>query len=158
MVEGDTTKFNVKHQGKDIHHPPSTIYKWHLSDLPRLTLCPSLSLSFTTEWYLSRHSYTSVLDMNSLALSLFSGQIDPVIHPCYTVTLSCVMSFVFGTPWWYVALAALDIAIILSSHTVIFIMIYYNFTCLISLSHGACSYILHVNYCLLQIQNEIGIK
>jgi hypothetical protein len=20
------TKFNVKHQGKDIHHPPSTIY------------------------------------------------------------------------------------------------------------------------------------
>ena len=21
------TKFSVKHQGKDIHHPPSTIYK-----------------------------------------------------------------------------------------------------------------------------------
>ena len=41
------TKFSVKHQGKDIHHPPSTIYKWPLSDLPRSTLCPSLSLSFT---------------------------------------------------------------------------------------------------------------
>ena len=38
-----STKFNVKHQGKDIHHPPSTIYKWPLSDLPRWTL----SLSFT---------------------------------------------------------------------------------------------------------------
>ena len=23
VVEGDTTKFNVKHQGKDNHHPPS---------------------------------------------------------------------------------------------------------------------------------------
>ena len=41
------TKFSAKHQGKDIHHPPSTIYKWPLSDLPRPTLCPSLSLSFT---------------------------------------------------------------------------------------------------------------
>ena len=41
------TKFNVKHQGKDIHHPPSTIYKLPLSDLPESTLCPSLSLSFT---------------------------------------------------------------------------------------------------------------
>ena len=40
-------KFSVKHQGKDIHHPPSTIYKLPLSDLPRSTLCPSLSLSFT---------------------------------------------------------------------------------------------------------------
>ena len=30
-----------------IHHPPSTIYKWPLSDLPRSTLCPSLSLSCT---------------------------------------------------------------------------------------------------------------
>ena len=47
VVEGGSTKFNVKHQGKDIHHPPSTIYKWPLSDLPRSTLCPSLSLSFT---------------------------------------------------------------------------------------------------------------
>ena len=28
-VEGRwvATKFSVKHQGKDIHHPPSTIYK-----------------------------------------------------------------------------------------------------------------------------------
>ena len=43
------TKFSVKHQGKDIHHPPSTIYKWPFSDLPRPTLCPSLSLSFTIE-------------------------------------------------------------------------------------------------------------
>ena len=41
------TKFSVKHQGKDNHHPPSTIYKWPLSDLPRSTLSPSLSLSFT---------------------------------------------------------------------------------------------------------------
>ena len=41
------TKFSVNHQGKDIHHPPSTICKWPLSDLPRSTLCPSLSLSFT---------------------------------------------------------------------------------------------------------------
>ena len=41
------TKFSVKHQGKDIHHPPSTIYKWPLSDLPGSTPCPSLSLSFT---------------------------------------------------------------------------------------------------------------
>ena len=41
------TKFSVKHQGKDIHHPPSTIYKWPLSDLPRSTICPSLSLRFT---------------------------------------------------------------------------------------------------------------
>ena len=41
------TEFNVKHQGKDIYHPPSTIYKWPLSDLPGLTPCPSLSLSFT---------------------------------------------------------------------------------------------------------------
>ena len=41
------TKFNVKHQGKDIHHPPSIIYKWPLSDLPGSTPCPSLSLSFT---------------------------------------------------------------------------------------------------------------
>ena len=47
VVVGGSTKFNVKHQGKDIHHPPSTIYKWPLSDLPRSTLCPSLSLSFT---------------------------------------------------------------------------------------------------------------
>ena len=39
--------FNVKHQGKDIHHPPSTIHKWPFSDLTRSTLCPSLSLSFT---------------------------------------------------------------------------------------------------------------
>ena len=46
------TKFSVKHQGKDIHHPPSTIYKWPLSDLPMSTLCPSLSLSFTIEMYL----------------------------------------------------------------------------------------------------------
>ena len=42
------TNFSVKHQGKDIHHPPSTIHKWPLSNLPRSTLCPSLSLSFTT--------------------------------------------------------------------------------------------------------------
>ena len=41
------TNFSVKHQGKDIHHPPSTTYKWPLSDLPRSTPCPSLSLSFT---------------------------------------------------------------------------------------------------------------
>ena len=41
------TKFSVKHQGKDIHHPPSTIYKWPLSDLPEATLSPSLSLSIT---------------------------------------------------------------------------------------------------------------
>ena len=41
------TKFSVKHQGKVYHHPPSTIHKWPLSDLPRSTLCPSLSLSFT---------------------------------------------------------------------------------------------------------------
>ena len=47
MVEGGSTKFNVKHQGKDIHHPPSIIYKWPLNDLPELTLYPSLSLSFT---------------------------------------------------------------------------------------------------------------
>ena len=40
-------QLSVKHQGKDIHHPPSTIYKWPLTDLPRSTLCPSLSLSFT---------------------------------------------------------------------------------------------------------------
>ena len=47
------TKFNVKHQGKDNHHPPSTIYKWPLSDLPMSTLCPSLSLSFTIMIYIS---------------------------------------------------------------------------------------------------------
>jgi len=43
------TKFNVKHQGKVYHHPPSTIHKWPLSDLPRSNLCPSLSLSFTIQ-------------------------------------------------------------------------------------------------------------
>ena len=47
VVVGGSTKFKVKHQGKDIHHPPSTIYKWPLKDHPRSTLCPSLSLSFT---------------------------------------------------------------------------------------------------------------
>ena len=47
VVEGDATKFNVKHQGKVYHQPPSTIHKWPFSDLPRSTLCPSLSLSFT---------------------------------------------------------------------------------------------------------------
>ena len=52
--EGGSTKFNVKHQGKDIHHPPSTIYKWPLSDLPGSTLCPSLSLSFTIIKYVRR--------------------------------------------------------------------------------------------------------
>ena len=41
------TKFNVKHQGKVYHHPPSTIHKLLLSDLPGSTPCPSLSLSFT---------------------------------------------------------------------------------------------------------------
>ena len=46
------TKFNVKHQGKDIHHPPSTIYKLPLSDLPESTLCPSLSLSFNSIQFL----------------------------------------------------------------------------------------------------------
>ena len=44
------TKFNVKHQGKNIHHPLSIIYKWPLSDLPESTLCPSLSLSFTINY------------------------------------------------------------------------------------------------------------
>ena len=40
------TKFSVKHQGKDIHNPPSR------NDLPRSTLCPSLSLSFTISFYI----------------------------------------------------------------------------------------------------------
>ena len=40
-------------QGKDIHHPPSTNYKWPLSDLPRSTLCPSLSLSFTIKYLIN---------------------------------------------------------------------------------------------------------
>ena len=52
------TKFSVKHQGKDIHHPPSTIYKWPFSDLPGSTLCPSLSLSFTIIVPFVTDSYT----------------------------------------------------------------------------------------------------
>ena len=44
------TKFNVKHQGKVYHHPPSTIHKWPLSDLPRSTPCPSLSLVLYTKF------------------------------------------------------------------------------------------------------------
>ena len=40
------TKFSVKHQGKDNHHPPSI----SINDLHRSTLFPSLSLSFTI-WF-----------------------------------------------------------------------------------------------------------
>ena len=40
------TKFSVKHQGKDIPHPPSTIHFFFFF-FPWLTLCLSLSLSFT---------------------------------------------------------------------------------------------------------------
>ena len=76
------TKFNVKHQGKDIHHPPSTIYKGPLSDLPRPTLCPSLSLSFTIIQYSLAHSassrvvteYITLLSSSSMQLVSFIGQ------------------------------------------------------------------------------------
>ena len=61
VVEGGSTKFNVKHQGKVYHQPPSTIHKWPFSDLPRSTLCPSLSLSFTI--WLLRNNKSWVLDL-----------------------------------------------------------------------------------------------
>ena len=56
-----TTKFSVKHQGKDIHHPPSTIYKRPLSDLPRSTLSPSLSLSFSIHSVITNDSPSSYI-------------------------------------------------------------------------------------------------
>ena len=47
-VVGGSTKFSVSSREIDINNWQSIIYKWPLSDLPQSTLCPSLSLSFTT--------------------------------------------------------------------------------------------------------------
>ena len=67
---GGSTKFSVKHQGKDIHHPPSTIHKWPLSDLPGSTPCPSLSLSFTINPNTNVHQLPISLD---ITLHLFAS-------------------------------------------------------------------------------------
>ena len=72
MVVVVATKFSVKHQGKDIHHPPSTIYKWPLRDLPRSTLCPSLSLSFTIKFnHILRLSLKFTLNLNLISFLVF---------------------------------------------------------------------------------------
>ena len=46
QVLEDTKYLSVRTRGGK-GYPPSTIYKWPLSDLPRSTLCPFPSLSFT---------------------------------------------------------------------------------------------------------------
>ena len=83
------TKFNVKHQGKyTTYNLQSIIYKWPLSDLPESmsTLCPSLSLSFTT--------VASSPDQHN---NLYSCE--PRVHQWSQSTLSGVLKRKFGTLW-----------------------------------------------------------
>ena len=83
VVEGGSTKFNVKHQGKDIHHPPSTIYKWPLSDLPEATLSPSLSLSITINfWGVWGYGDPTCIPYRPLKHSLDSLSLSIVVEEC----------------------------------------------------------------------------
>ena len=76
------TKFSVKHQGKDIHHPTSTIHKLPVSNLPRSTLCPSLYLSFIIKLLMTLEA------CNKLALLWVEAK------------LCGLMSIVHVKKWW----------------------------------------------------------
>ena len=106
--------FNVSSRERisTIHHPPSTIYKWPLSDLPRSTPYPSFSLSFTISTFGALFgTYPAAYKLNFLKPpNFFFWWVLVELWPCQKGSLF------FGSPCRHIKRAVIHEVLLIFAH------------------------------------------